>query len=278
MVFKTGLREMGVPYSEETIREAGVVLREEASIEGDGVCGGIRKSRGVTGCVVTPLGLGTAPFLLALAMGGAGAAEFVSETRNLYRYVLDLLPAEDSARFEVVQERGGERRVYGGCVAAGFELRVNRGQAVKLKLDIRGEQGPAVWPYQEMAGAETGERFMGDRVRYWVNGVEHRNIYGLTIAARKQGGTRAEARIHRVLEAGADFPESIDTLTITAQLLRDKYEDRHYGMFRLVLTGLALMADETDVDCADAVIGPLRYYCSGEVRAEVFTATGETLT
>jgi hypothetical protein len=160
---------------------------------------------------------------------------------------------------------------------AGFELRVNREQAVKLKLDIRGEQGPAAWPYQEMAGAETGERFMGDRVRYWVNGKEQLHIYGLTMAARKQGGTRTEVRIHRVLEPGADFPETIDTLTITAQLLRDRYEERHYGMFRLALTGLALMADETDVDCADVVIGPLRYYCAGEVRAEVFTATGETL-
>jgi hypothetical protein len=80
------------------------------------------------------------------------------------------------------------------------------------------------------------------------------------------------------LQPGADFPNVIDTLTITAQLLRDKYEDRHYGMFRLVLTGLTLIADETDVDCADAVIGPLRYYCAGKTSAEVFTATGETLT
>jgi hypothetical protein len=275
---RTDYREMGIPYSEETIREAAAILREEASIEGDGVCGGIRKSGGATGCVVAPLALETAPLLLALAMGGSGTPEYVSETRNLYRYVLELLPAEDSARFEVVQERGGLRRVYGGCVAAGFELRIDREQAVKLKLDIRGEQAPAVWPYQEMERAETGERFMGERVRYWINGKEQLNIYGLTIAARKAGGTRTELRLHRVLEQGVDFPDVIDTLTITAPLLRDKYEERHYGMFRFVLTGLALMADETDVDCADAVIGPLRYYCAGTVGAEVFTATGETLT
>jgi hypothetical protein len=269
---------MGIPYSEETIREAAAILREEASIEGDGICGGIRKSGGATGCVVAPLALGTAPLLLALAMGGAGEPEHVSETRNLYRYALDLLPAEDSARFDVIQERGGERRVYGGCVAAGFELRIDREQAVKLKLNIQGERAPVVWPYQDMEGAETGERFMGDRVRYWINGKEHLNIYGLTIAARKLGGTRTELRLHRVLQTGEDFPDTIDTLTIAAQLLRDKYEDRHYGTFRLVLTGLALMADETDIDCADAVIGPRRYYCVGKVGAEVFTATGETLT
>jgi hypothetical protein len=118
---------------------------------------------------------------------------------------------------------------------------------------------------------------MGDRVRYWINGKEHLNIYGLTITARKQGGTRTELRLHRFLQPGADFPDMIDTLIVTAQLLRDKYEDRHYGMFRLVLTGLALMADETAVDCADAIIGPLRYYCAGKVGAEVFTATGETI-
>jgi hypothetical protein len=210
-------------------------------------------------------------------MGGAGAPEYVSETRNLYRYALELLPAEDGIRFDVVQERGGLRRVYGGCVAAGFELRINRDGAVKLKLDIRGERAPAVWPYQDTAPVETGERFMGDRVRYWINGKEHLNMYGLTIAARKQGGTRTELRLHRFLQSGADFPDTIDTLTIAAPLLRDTYEDRHYGMFRLVLTGLALMADETDVDCADAVIGPLRYYCAGTTQAEVFTATGETL-
>jgi hypothetical protein len=210
-------------------------------------------------------------------MGGAGDPEYVSETRNLYRYALELLPTEESERFEVVQDRGGERRVYGGCVAVGFELRTHREQTVKLKLDIRGERAPETWPYQEMESADAGERFMGDRVRYWVNGKEHKNIYGLTIAVKKDGRTRAELRIHRILEAGADFPEAIDTLTITAQLLRDKYEDRHYGMFRLVLTGLALMADETDVDSADAVIGPLRYYCAGPTQAEVFTATGETI-
>jgi hypothetical protein len=278
IVIKTDYREMGIPYSEETIREAARILREEASIEGNRVCRGIRKSGGVTGCVVAPLALETAPLLLALAMGGAGAPEYVSETRNLYRYVLELLPAEDGIRFDVVQERGGIRRVYGGCVAAGFELRIDREGAVKLKLDIRGERGPAVWPYQEMAAAETGERFMGDRVRYWINGKEYLNIYGLTIAARKQGGTRTEIRLHRVLKTGGDFPDVIDTLTVAAPLLRDKYEDRHYGMFRFVLTGLALLADETAVDCADAVIGPLRYYCAGRVSADVFTATGETLT
>jgi hypothetical protein len=49
-------------------------------------------------------------------------------------------------------------------------------------------------------------------------------------------------------------------------------------MFRLILSRLVLMADETVVDSADAVIGPLRYYVAGMVAAEVFTTEGESLT
>jgi hypothetical protein len=60
IVLKTQYREIGVPYSEET------------TVEGNGSCGAIRRSSGVTGCVVTPLTLGTAPLLLSLAMGSVG--------------------------------------------------------------------------------------------------------------------------------------------------------------------------------------------------------------
>jgi hypothetical protein len=48
-------------------------------------------------------------------------------------------------------------------------------------------------------------------------------------------------------------------------------------MFRITITRLVLVSDETVVDCADAVIGPLRYYVAGMVNAEVFTADGGTL-
>jgi hypothetical protein len=70
------------------------------------------------------------------------------------------------------------------------------------------------------------------------------------------------------------LPDLIEELTITVQLLRDRYEYRHYGMFRITLKGLVMVSDETAVDSADAVIGPLRYYIAGTVRGEVF-ATGE---
>jgi hypothetical protein len=277
IVIKTAFREVDVPYAEETIREAVSLLTEKASIEGGGLCRAIRKSGGITGCVVTPLTIGTAPLLLFLAMGNTGLPLYVSETRSLYLYKLHLLPAEDSARFDLVQDRGGSRKLYEACAVAGFELRVIREQAIKLKLDISGEHLPAIYPCEEIASTETGERFMGDNVVYRINGKDCQNIYGLTMAAKKEDGTKTELWIKRILEPGTDLSGLIEELTITAQLLRDKHERRHYGMFRITLKRLALMADETAVDAADAVIGPLRYYVAGTVNADVFTADGETL-
>jgi hypothetical protein len=282
IVIKTQYREMGIPYAEETIREAVSLLREEAAIEGDGSCGAIRKSGqqaglGVTGCVVTPLTIGRAPLLLSLAMGSAGLPLYVSETRNLYRYKLNLLPVEDGSRFDLVQERGGSRKLYEGCAVSGFELRFNRGEAVHLKLDIKGERPPAVYPYTDPLSTESGERFMGDWVTYRINGTEYLNIYGLTLSTKKEGGTRTELWIKRSLEGGGDLPGVIEELSITTQLLRDTYEYRYFGMFRITLKRLVLVSDETAVDCADGVIGPLRYYVAGTVNAEVFTSTGETL-
>jgi hypothetical protein len=277
IVIKIAYLEAGIPYSEETIREAVSLLKEEAAIEGDGCCRAIKKSGGVTGCVVTPLTIGTAPLLLYLAMGSAGLPLYVSETRNIYRYKLDLLPAEDSTRFDLVQDRGGSRTLYEGCAVIGFELRCNRGEAIHLKLDVKGERSPVVYPYTDPLKTETGERFSGDYARYRINGQEYRNIYGLTLSAKKEGGTKTELWIKRSLEHGGDLPGIIEELTITAQLLRDKYEYRYFGMFRITLKGLVLVSDETDIDCADVVIGPLRYYVAGTVGAEVFTADGGSL-
>jgi hypothetical protein len=277
IVIKTQYREMGVPYAEETLREAVSLLKEEAAIEGDGSCRAIRKSSGVTGCVVTPLTIGTVPLLLSLAMGSADMPLFVSESRNLYRYKLNLLPVEGGSRFDLVQERGGSRTLYEGCAVIGFDLRCNRGEAVHLKLDVKGERPPAIYPYTDPLPREGGERFMGDRVTYRINGTEYPNIYGLTFSTKKEGGTRTELWIKRSLEHGGDLPGIIEELTITVQLLRDRYEYRYFGMFRITLTRLVLVSDETAVNCADAVIGPLRYYVAGGVQAEVFTNSGETI-
>jgi len=286
IVIKTTHKEFDVPYSGETLREAYSLLQEEASIEGDGVSRAIRNRGGVTGCVVTPLTIGTAPLLLYLAMGSAGMPVFVSETRNIYQYRLNLLPMEDTDCFDLIQDRQGkseklkeksERRLFESCRVKGFELRIVREEAIKLKLDISGEFPAVVYPYTDTFVPETGERFNGDGVKYHINGKEYDNIYGLTLSTIKEGGTKTEIWIKRVLNNGADIPEIIDELTITAQLLRDKYEARYFGTFRITIKRLVLTDDETDVNSSDTVIGPLRYYVADTVSAEVFTSTGEEI-
>jgi hypothetical protein len=280
IVIKTSRLEKDIPYSEETLREAASILQEEASIEGDGVCRGLRKNTGVTGCVVTPLTIGTAPLLFCLAMGSAGNAVFVSETRNLYQYCLNLLPMEDTDSFDLIQDRGtnsNERKFYEGCRVKGFELRIMRGEAIKLKLDVCGERSPAVYSYTDTFEKETGERFNGDNVIYSVNGQANKNIYGLTLSTKKEGGTKTELWIKRVLQEGVDLPDVIDELTFTAKLLRDKYELRHFGTFRITVKRLVLVSDETDINCADTVIGPLRFYVAGTVITEVFSSGEENI-
>ena len=277
IVIKTTHREMDVPYSEETIREAVSLLQEEASIEGDGTSRAIRKGCGVTGCIVTPMTIGTAPLLLYLAMGAAGSPVFVSETRELYLYQLNLLPMEDTDCFDLVQDRNNERRVFDGCRVQGFEFRIVRDEAIKLKLDITGERSPAIYPYPDKFKKETGERFRGENVTYRINGREYFNIYGLTLAVKKEGETKTELWVKRVLTQGTDIPHIIDDLVITAQLLRDKYEFRHFGMFRITIKRLVLASDETNINSADTVIGPLRYHVTGTVSTEVFMSGGETM-
>jgi len=270
IVIKTTQKEMGIPYSDETIREAISILQEEAAIEGDYVCRGLPQSKGVTGCIVTPLTIGTVPFLLHLAMGSAGAPLFVSETRNLYRHSLSLLPYEDGPRFDLVQKRGNGKWLYECCGVKGFELRIQREEIIKLKLDIAGERPPVNYPYNEMAETETGERFHGNGVIYKVNGKEHKNIYGITLTAQKDEGIKTELWIKRVLEQGPDLPHLIDDFTLIAQLYRENYEFRNFGMFRLSFKNVVLNSDETVINASDAVIGPIRYYVAGVTMAEVF--------
>jgi hypothetical protein len=276
-----GGRELGLPYAEETLREAVALLTEHACIEGGGIQKAIRQSCGVTGCVVMPLTMGTAPLVFALAFGHIDNSVFVSETRELYRHTLRLVPARESLRFDVLQKRG-DVRLFEGCRVAGFELRIMRSgasttlsdhvSALKLRLDIAGDSPSADYSLFELPHADCGERFKEDGVRYAINGTDvppHR-IYGVTLAVRKENGVHAEAYIHRVLGNGGELPDVIQTLCVTAKLFRTRYEGRHYGTFRITLTNLLLMSDETAVDSPGAVVGPLRYYCAGEVTADVF--------
>jgi len=277
IVIKTEHREIDVPYSDETLREAISILQEEASIEGDGQCKAIRKICGVMGCVVSPLTIGTAPLLLYLAMGACGNPIFISETKNLYKCDLNLLPMEDTEHFDLIQDRKNERIFFEGCRVQGFELRIMREEAIKLKLDILGNCKPRAYPYADTFEREQGERFSGDCVTYNINGQDFSNIYGVTLVSKKQGGTKTEIWIKRALQCGGDIPSVIEELIMTAQLLRDKYECRFYGAFRITIKGLVMVADETEVNTSGAVISPLRFYVSGGVNTEVFTSGEEKI-
>jgi hypothetical protein len=277
IVIKTAHCEMDIPYSDETLREAVSFLQEEAAIEGDGICRGMKRSSGVTGCVVTPLTIGTAPLFLYLAMGSAGNPVFVSETKNLYQYQLNLIPMEDTDQFDLIQDRGGERLFFEGCRVTDFELRIMWDEVLKLKLGICGERSPITYPYADIFEQESGERFNGDCVTYKINGQEYKNIYGITLISKKQGGTKTELWIKRALQKETDIPAIIDEMTITAQLLKDKYEYRCYGTFRITLKRLVLISDETQVNTSDTVINPLRFYVADTVSTEVFTSTGEPI-
>jgi len=272
IVIRTKHMELDVPYSEETIREAVSLLQEEASIEGNGNCKAIVKKNGVTGCVVTPLTIGTVPLLLYLAMGSVGKPVFISETRNLYRYQADLLPMENSDCFDLIQDRGIERNVFEQCRVQGFELRFEREKPIKLKLDVCRERSAYAFLYTDKIEKSTGEIFNSNNVSYKINGKDYSNIYGLTIIAKKESGTKTEIWIKRTINKNNELPNNIEKIIITATLLRDKYEHRHFGIFRITLNHLVLVSDETTVNSSDTVIGPNRYYVSGSVFTEVFTS------
>jgi len=275
IVIKTSHFEKDIPFSDETLREAISILQEEAPIEGDGICKGIPTVSGITGCVVTPLTIGTAPLLLYVAMGSASAPLYVTETRNMFQYRLDLLPMPDTEHFYLIQDRKNERHVFDYCRVLGFELRILRDEAIKLKLDICGELSDTVEVSDTVR--ENGERFSGNCVTYKINGKEYTNIYGVTIISKKISGTKTEIWIKRALQQGTDLPLIIDELIISAQLLRDNYEYRHFGMFRITLKKLVLISDETEVNASGAVISPRRFYVSGGVQAEVFTSGEEII-
>jgi hypothetical protein len=276
---------IALPYSDETIREAVSILKEEAAIEGDGVCRALRKPAGVTGCVVTPLTMGSAPLLFALALGNTGAPVFVSETRGMYRHSLTLGPCETGVQFDLIQTRGPIRRLYEGCRVEGFEFRVNKeggmpDTPVNLKLDICGDMPGVTYPYQNVPSVESEEYFEHKGVRYAINGAAVTGIYGLTIRSVRKGGIKTEVSIKRLLLNAGELPPIIENLTVTAELFHTRYGEEnyssvHYGLFRLNLSRLVLMADETDVDSAGAVVGPMRYYCAGNVTGEVFTSNEE---
>ena len=184
---------------------------------------------------------------------------------------------EEAAQFDLIQERERERKLYEGCRVKGFGLRIMRDEAIKLKLDISGECSPVIYPYADIFERSSGERFCGDCVTYKINDQVYKNIYGVTLTSKKEGGTKTELWIKRALDCDVDLPQLIEEMIITAHLLHDKYEFRLYGTFRITLKNLVLISDETNINSTDTVIGPLRYYVSDTVLTEVFSSGGEEI-
>jgi len=263
--------ETDIPFSDETVRGAVSLMERQASIEGDGVRRVSGRVVGTTGCLISPLTIDTAPLLLGLALGSVEKSVQLSVAGDFYRHFLCLAPMEDAELFDIVQDRGGGEKVfYEGCEVEGFELRLSRGDAVKLRLDICGVFEPRPYPYKDRTERKDGERFNGDNVVYNVNGKENSGIYGLIVSSKRKGSLRTELWIKRALNAGPDIPQLIDELCLTAKLVRDRYDKRYFGTFKIRFNNLVRVADETNVNSADAVIGPVRYYVSGAVSAEVF--------
>lgn len=285
LVMKTASFIIDVPYVSETVREDITLLYEEATIEGDGTVKAMRKFRGTVGCVVTPLTMNTTPFLFCLAFGFREKPVFVSETRNMYKHCLRLVHTEDSESFDVIQTRKrNETLLFEGCHVCSFELRIEREQSIKLRMDIVSERSPSVYSYDDRIPKECGERFQSDYVTYRIKDTStgsvsegNTNIYGVTIVCKKENETKTELWIRRSLENGSDIPAVIDEMIITARLLRDKYEDRCYGTFSITLKKIVMISDETNIESSDAVLGQLRYFVNGSVSADVYTSGEKVL-
>jgi hypothetical protein len=266
ILIKTKYQAANLPYSEESVRDAVSILKNWEGTFSE------RRVNGVTGCVVTPLTIGTAPLLLGLAMGTAGKPAIVSDTKTLFRHTANLCNLRSAKKFDLIQDRGDRRVLFERCKVKRFELRIFRDEAIKLKIDLTSTNGGIeIGTEPHKRHEQNEERFNGNGVTYFVNGVAYKNIYGVTIRTWKDGGLCTEVRLHRILDDACSFPDIVENLDIEAKLFCNTYEGGGFGMFKLSLTRLVLMADETTVNSVGPVIGPLRYYVSGLVHCDVFT-------
>jgi hypothetical protein len=277
-----GDADVEVPFSGSTLRDKYDVWTYEAAIEGDGLCRALTEKAGATGGFTTPLTLGTAPAVLEAMFGKSKESSFVSGTRDLYVTHSDLCAADTSERFSLIEEWGNTNKVYPDCVCTAFELRIHRGEAVRAHLDIDSDSksNEQRAESKEKTGnalqVGSGERFKEYGVSYLIDGKYYNNIYASTLSVKKAGGCKTELFLNRVL-LNEDLPERINSITIRARLFRDKYEEREYGRFIICLNDLRLIANETAVNTADAVIGQLRYVVSGFVSVETYRRGNEIL-
>jgi hypothetical protein len=272
--------EVEVPFSGSTLRDKYDVLTFEAAIEGDGLRRSLTEKIGATGGFTTPLTLGTAPSVLEAMFGNSRESAFVTGTRDLFVTHSDLCAADTSGRFSLIEEWGNTNKIYPDCVCMAFELRIHRGEAVKAHLQIESNTLTSEKRNEKKEKSEerifSCERFKECGARYLIDGKYFDNIYGSTLSVKKEGGCPTEIFLNRVLE-NEDLPEHISFLHIPLVLFRDKYEERSFGRFMIILTDLHLISNETEVNTSDAVIGQLRYVVSGSVSVETYRRGNEIL-
>ncbi|MDR0908724.1 MAG: hypothetical protein LBM77_03060 [Spirochaetaceae bacterium] len=302
ITIKTKYISASVPYSEESIREAVSIIRD--TDEATEKTSFTRQVDGVAGCVIAPLTVGNAPLLLALAFGREQKASVVSEgvarnapTSVMYRHHLIMKSLKKSPTFDLIQDRGCEKRLYEGCSVWDFEMQslylrrkifgvvnVHHSgndddiQHITLKLEMRGGNNPVVFGSDEVVSTGRADPAPTDNnvdndplyndggIRYEINGVEVSGIYGFSIKTRRDGKPKVFVRLHRIL-GKSELPDIIDKLTITAQVFKGGVS----GIFKINLERLLLVADETIVNTADKVIGPLRYFVAGNISADVYS-------
>jgi hypothetical protein len=274
----TDKSDVDIPFSGKTLREKVDVLRETAAIEGDGRRVAVVEKCGTTGGVTTPLTIGNSPALFAVLFGKYTGYEFVSETHNLYRHFIKLVPLHGSPRFDLIEKFASHQNTFLSCIVKNFELRFHRDETIKVHLDIDGDiKSQGIPIINEVVKRERTEYFSEIGTVYKVDDTNCIAIYGLVVNCDKTNGTKTEIAIHRYLQDEFIFPVVIENLTITSRLYRDEYETYHHGLFSLSFSKLKLITDDTEVNTADTVIGPLRYLVCGDTKATVYNENTEAL-
>jgi hypothetical protein len=279
LILSAGNTRVSIPFSEETLRNRYRLIEEEPTLESDGRRGNRSEEAGAEGCFVTRLTISVVPLLFALAFGKEAGPVLVSETRSLWRHELSLDYRAAGVEFDAVSDRVFRIRLLRELRPLGWELRVQCGEAIYLKLDAEGDI-----PIEEgspglLTPLQDEECFRESGTRLSVNGTIVESTYGAYITVMRGSSCRTEIHLHRKAryEDAHLFQQRIEKLELDARLYRDEYEERHKGRFVIRVTDLVLLSEDAKPDSASEIVGPLRYIVAGELCAEVYTQDGGRL-
>jgi hypothetical protein len=196
--------EYDVPFVSRTMRDRWAVLKEEAGIEGDYVKRSLNIRTGTTGGFTTPVTLGTARLLLCLMFGSIDDGVFVTETRGLYRYQLNMKPTELTECFSIIEEWGANRKLYPEVVVKSFELRAHRGENVMVRFNVEGNRKSVTTT--GIAGnvkprTLPPERFNENGNVYTIDGITCNSIYAITLFCDKTNSLKTQIVLHRILRS-----------------------------------------------------------------------------